>query len=522
MNSYLRTIWHSKLWLALIAGLLLGLSFPPFPFPFLTFPAFFLLFRVIDLSSSAREAAFWSYLGFLLWNIIATYWLIFATVAGGVAAILANAAVMTIPVMLQYQFQRSKLPPWLIALFQAAAWISFEYLHHHWQLSWPWLTVGNAWANAPDLIQYLSITGLWGVSFWVLFTSALGYQAIARSNNKPASIGGTVLLGMPLLSLILLLAKPTAQPTNRHQVVVVQPNFDSYHRYGGFASGSQAIEHLLRLSDSLRTSGTDLIVWPENAIQTNISNRDSLGIGAEYTKQRLSQKAREWDTQIIGGATYFEFYTPANVPNLPYYTAENRPYLPFNSALNFSPDQSIQVYRKHNLVPIVERIPYVGFLNAIDILGWVQWNQIQGYGRGKKANPLDIGETTTPALICYDSVYPSWTRKFNQQGSGYITIITNDGWWGNTSGHAQHFAYARLRAIELGRWVVRSANNGISGIIAPDGSVKVATSYKETTAFTYQVPILTNQTWYSRYGDWLAYLLLALAAGGWGYLFFRK
>src|SRR5699024_10571450 len=189
---------------------------------------------VIDLSSSAREAAFWSYLGFLLWNIIVTYWLIFATVAGGVAAILANAAVMTIPVMLQYQFLRSKLPPWLIALFQAAAWISFEYLHHHWQLSWPWLTVGNAWANAPDLIQYLSITGLWGVSFWVLFTAALGYQAITRRNKKPVSIGGAVLMGMPLLSLILLLTKPPAQPTNRHQVVVVQPNFDSYHRYGGF------------------------------------------------------------------------------------------------------------------------------------------------------------------------------------------------------------------------------------------------------------------------------------------------
>src|SRR5699024_11590193 len=106
--------------------------------------------------------------------------------------------------------------------------------------------------------------------------AALGYQAITRRNKKPVSIGGAVLMGMPLLSLILLLTKPPAQPTNRHQVVVVQPNFDSYHRYGGFASGSQAIEHLLRLSDSLRTSGTDLIVWPETAIQTNSSNRDSL------------------------------------------------------------------------------------------------------------------------------------------------------------------------------------------------------------------------------------------------------
>lgn len=522
MKGYLRNFWQSRFLLTITMGILLGLSYPPFPLPFLIFPAFLLLFRITDLSVSTREAAFWAYPGFLIWNIIATYWLSLATIAGGVAAILANAAVMTLPVMLQHKFQRSRQTPWLIALLQAGSWISFEYLHHHWDLSWPWLTAGNAWANVPALVQYISISGFWGISFWILLTAALSYQAVRKSDKKLALSSGGLFLAFPLLSLIMLASSTPDEPVETQEVVVVQPNFKSYEQYGGFATSTQATGHLLRLSDSLRTPGTDLIVWPENAIQSDISNLDRFGGNTGYTKQRLSQKVREWDVTLIGGATYFEFYQQNEAPPLPYHDGQNRAYLPFNAALEFAPGRPMQIYRKHNLVPIVERIPFVRVLHAVDIFGWVNWNQIQGYGKGEQANPLPVGNTQTPALICYDSVYPGWIRTFMQQGSGYLTIITNDGWWGNTSGHAQHFAYARLRAIEFDRWIVRSANNGISGIIAPDGSVKTETGYGKTTAFRYEVPVLNTRTLYARLGDWLPLFLLLLSIGGLGFLLVRR
>ena len=159
MKQLFDHIWNSKWALTLLAGLLLGFSWPPVPLPFLVFPAFLLVFRIIDLSNSAREAAFWTYPGFVIWNILTTYWLVMATVAGGVAAILANAAVMTLPVMLQYKLQKQGYRPWLLALLQAACWLSYEYLHHQWDLAWPWLTIGNAWANVPELVQYISVTG---------------------------------------------------------------------------------------------------------------------------------------------------------------------------------------------------------------------------------------------------------------------------------------------------------------------------------------------------------------------------
>lgn len=521
MKQYFGYFWNTKWLLVLTAGILLGLSYPPVPLPVLIFPAFLIIFRIIDLSKSAREAAYWTYPAFVIWNLITTYWLMMATLAGGVAAILANAAVMTIPVMLQYIFQKQNWKPWLIALAQMAVWLSYEFLHHQWDLAWPWLTLGNAWANFPSLIQYISVTGYWGISFWVLFSCALAYQVINKDLRSTRIALGIVLFAFPIWSITISLFSTPTQPIDQHQVVVVQPNFDSYDQYGGFPSPKSADKHLLNLTDSVHTPETNLVVWPENAVQADMTNRDSFSETATETKNLLFSKAEEWDATIITGATYFEYYDPDDVPALPYVSGDSK-YLPFNSALGFFPDKSSMVHRKHNLVPIVERVPYVHFLNGIDVLNWIDWSQIQGYGKGNQANQFSVNGTQTPALICYDSVFPSWVRNYVTGGAGYLTIITNDGWWGNTSGHEQHFAYARLRAIEFDRWIVRSANNGISGIIGPNGSVKVETPYWQTTAFRYDVPVHDSRTLYTRFGDWLPIVMLIVLGLSLGTILFNR
>lgn len=516
MKKSIQQLWNNSWTLSITAGILLGLSYPPVPLPFLIFPAFLLVFRIIDLSDSAREAAYKVYPAFLIWNIITTYWLVMATVAGGVAAILANAAVMTIPVMLQYKVQRQKLSPWLIALLQTAFWLTYEFLHHQWDLAWPWLAVGNAWANVPQLVQYISVTGYWGISFWIIFATALFYQHWKKPKPTTKFAAVVVLLIFPIWSVLISAFGSKTEPQQTHDVVVVQPNFDSYESNGGFDSAQQANDHLLSLTDSVITENTQLIAWPENAVQNQILNIDGYRNFSDRTKKQLINYAEKQDVTLITGATYFEFYEDDNIPALPR-TSQRGPHLVFNAALGFYPDKPMEAYRKHNLVPIVERIPFVHFLNGIDVFGWVNWNQIQGYGKGHHPDQFSVNGSGTPALICYDSVYPSWIRSYVRDGSGYLTIITNDGWWGNTSGHEQHFAYARLRAIEFDRWIVRSANNGISGIIAPDGSIKVETPYWKSTAFNYEVPVLTSQTLYARFGDWLPYLMIALSIFGIGF-----
>lgn len=520
MKNSIQQFWNSSWVLSITAGVLLGLSYPPVPLPFLIFPAFLLVFRIIDLSDSAREAAYKIYPAFLIWNIITTYWLVMATFAGGVAAILANAAVMTIPVMLQYKVQQLKISPWLIALLQTAFWLTYEFLHHQWDLAWPWLVIGNAWANVPQLVQYISVTGYWGISLWVIFTTALAYQYLKKPKQKTKIALISILLVFPAWSISISAFESETKHEQTHEVVVVQPNLDSYEPNGGFDSAQQANNHLLSLTDSVITENTRLIAWPENAVQNQILNIDGYRNFSDRTKKQLKNYTEKQDATLIAGATFLEFYKH-DIPALPY-ESQRGAYLPFNAALGFSPDKPMEAYRKHNLVPIVERIPFVHFLNAIDVFGSVNWNQIQGYGKGHHPDQFTVNGTTTPALICYDSVFPSWVRNYVENGSGYLTIITNDGWWGNTSGHEQHFAYARLRAIEFDRWIVRSANNGISGIIAPDGSIKIETPYWKSTAFNYEVPVLTSKTLYARFGDWLPYLMMILSIFGIGFYFFEK
>ena len=198
------------------------------------------------------------------------------------------------------------------------------------------------------------------------------------------------------------------------------------------------------------------------------------------------------------------------------------PYNYFNATLFVRSDGSISDYEKANLVPIVERIPFVEQLAAIDVFDWVDWGSIAGFGKGKTPDMLETPAFTSPGLICYDSVYPSWIRKFVLNDASFITIITNDGWWGDTSGHLQHFAYARLRAIEFDRWIARSANNGISGIIAPNGKVIKETDYWVRTGFVSNIYNRDTETFYTRFGNWLPISCLLLTGGFWLLFYFRK
>lgn len=519
MKQTATNFWNNRWLLIITAGILLGLSFPPFPFPFLQFPAFLLILRVINLANSPKQAAYYTYPGFLIWNIISTYWLMMATIPAGIAAIVANALLMSLTAMLIYWAQQKLTKPWLIAILQSCFWVGYEYLHFQWDLAWPWLTLGNAWSTFTSLIQYISVTGVMGVSAWAMLVTTLGYQAIQHRSKSLSYSAIALVIILPVISLIQL-STLSLKSNKTVEVVTVQPNFNTYKQYGGFATPQQALSLLLNLSDSARTPDTDLILWPENGIYPYITDRKNPRHMVRVTKQRIFSKAKNWNTVIIGGTSYFDYFYRQAPPLAQ--SSTYKPYLNYNAAIAFYPNGTTEIYRKHNLVPVVERLPFVNFFNTIDVFNWLNWAKYQGFGQGNKATVFGIDSTKVPALICYDSVYPGWIRHFAQKNAGFITIITNDGWWGNSSGHIQHFKYARLAAIEFRKWIVRSANNGISGIITPDGTVKVKTEYWTRTAFHYKVPVLTEATFYARFGNWLPIGMLIIAIGSWGYIYFFR
>lgn len=510
MKHFIENKWV----ISLTAGLLLGLSFPPVNLSFLSFPAFILFFYLINQAQNYRQVAYYSYLGFLVWNIATTYWLMMASVGAGVAAIFANSVLMTIPLCLGLFFQRKLTSPFLIALLQASAWVSYEFLHHNWDLAWPWLAIGNAWSNQISLIQFISITGHLGISFWVVFTAALAYQTLKIKTRMLAYSTFASLLLLPAFSLIYFAStNPTQAGPDSIKVSVIQPNHDSYEDYGGMSDEKEVLDSLFSISQKMRENTTELIVWPENAIDKSIFMDSPATL-------RISDSARAWNTNFIIGSGLYTTYTQ-KAPKLYYGIYRGEPYNIFNATLFVDKDGKRTRYNKANLVPFVERMPFVYFLNAIDIFEWFDWGKLAQYGKGNTPDMLSTQNFTSPGLVCYDSVYPRWTREFVNNGADFITIITNDGWWGNSSGHYQHFAYARLRAIEFDRWVVRSANNGTSGIIRPDGTIEQKTEYWVRTGFNSSIPKNSSITIYALLGDWLSYLCLILTFGGWGFVMLK-
>ncbi len=506
MKNMLLRFWNNRLSLAVAAGILLGLSYPPFPFPFFVPAAFILLFRIVDISPTARSAAFYTWIGFLLWNIIATYWLMYATLIGGILAILANSAVMTVPVAFIHYFKRHIKSVTLMTFVSAGAWTAYEYFHYRWDLAWPWLSLGNAFSMTPQLVEFIVWTGTIGITFWIVFISYLIYQFFV-SDNKWLGWSALILTLIPIGISLTTYRHIEIHSKNSAQVVIVQPNYNSYLDMSGYSNPYTPLQEILKQSDSLRTDSTRLILWPENAIQVGVDATSPI-------TEILRDSSKAWNTTIISGSAFFQFYNPSKAPELTHKTGSGRPYNIYNAALAFMPNGTLRVYRKDKLVPLVERVPFVRILSKIIPFG-VDWGDIQGFARGKKATVFKIGPNEkVSAVVCYDSVFPDWNRHFVHNGANLISVITNDGWWGYTSGYFQHFEYARLLSIEMHRYVIRSANNGISSVIAPNGQIIKRTQYWTRTAFRHDVPLFRDQSFYVRHGDWpgrIAILIFLLA-----------
>lgn len=501
------TIWNHPWILSSICAILLSLSFPPIDLAVLQIPAFILLFRLGEISNSKREYILYAYPALVLWNLLVTYWLMMATIPGGLAAIVANAAIMMIPLLMIRSIFRSGIKPVTTSLMAAAIWVSYEFLHHNWDLSWPWLTLGNGWSNLTLFIQYISVTGVLGISFWVVASAALFYRYISGKSRTVLYSAISVLLVFPVFSLISFITMPD-EDGETIEVAIIQPNSDSYDvPYSGHATLDDLITKILVQTGNVVTENTEVIIWPENAIMS------SLPFQNQYFN-RIRDSLRVWETELITGSGFVEYF-PEPDPSFVYRTTGNgTAYRVYNAAFNLHPNNENEVYRKGKLVPIVERFPFVDFFHRIDLFGWVNWGELMVYGLGREPVNFSINSYQSPALICYDSVFPGWVNQFVHNGADFLTIITNDGWWGDSFGHHQHFAYARLRAVEQRRWIARSANNGISGIISPDGKIQHQTEYWTDDAFTFRIITSEHKTLYARYGEWFGQLMLVFAFGG--------
>jgi apolipoprotein N-acyltransferase len=235
--------------------------------------------------------------------------------------------------------------------------------------------------------------------------------------------------------------------------------------------------------------GAEYVIWPESATPFMFEN-DPAG------QEALRALAREVRVPILFGSDQ-EVTRP-------------EPAL-YNAAFLVTPDgRTAAVYRKIHLVPWGEFIPMKRLLFFVSPLV----DSFTDFSPGTEMVLLPIGSHLASTAICYEVVYPSLIRRAVQGGSELLTTITNDAWYGHSSAPYQHFALASMRAIEQGRYLARAANTGISGVIDPYGRIVRQSSIFEQDALVEQVRFLTVRTIYSRIGDVIAYIAIALVGLG--------
>ena len=501
--------------LSVLSGLLLFAAWPVSPLTFLIFIAFIPL---LWLERQGNRRFFgWVYIAMLTWNVAATWWVWNATGPGAIGAFLANSLLMCLP-WLGFRAVRRRMGDLFGYSSLIVFWLSFEYLHlQNWGLSWPWLTLGNVFASSTGWVQWYEFTGTSGGGLWVLVVNVLLFLFVWDWLQKRHLVMRRVwwvlgLLIVPIVVSAILSArasKPDYHGTEGTNVVIIQPNIDPNDK---IMTGSFDIQihRLIRLSDSAIDSNTVLVVWPETALY-NEHGFDEGHLKENYFLRPLwAFLQRHPHINLLTGIeslrvfSYKHSYTAMQIPDTDKFMET------YNAATVMDSSGPIAFYHKSRLVPGAESLPpYLHFMFPIfEKFGGTE----DGYTGQTDRTPLattDHRYVIGPA-VCYESIYGEFISRYVHNGADVLAVMTNDGWWGNTPGYRQHENYARLRAIETRRWIIRSANTGVSCLIDPVGNIVASRPWYTEATMRQAVPTASNLTFYVQFGDILSKIMLVL------------
>lgn len=490
-----------------------------------------LLIDEICRRESLRGAGWYGFLALLLFNIATTFWVWFVSPAGAVAALLLNTLFMFVLFSL-FRLSRKlcrKGAKWLPYLFFIALWLAWEHIYFNIELTWPWLTLGYAFATSHKLVQWYELTGVLGGSLWILTTSTLAFFGIREaldSRRKTAWGMAGALAAVVLIPTVCSLIRyygyqEKGEPV---EVAIIQPNVDPFERHGhGTTTQKELDEQMISLFESVMTPRTRYLITPETV--TYGINLDNVASSSSFERYKEFLERHEGTNLLFGSLTDKPYFCKER----PTLTARKAPWYWFdryNSALLMDSRDLFGYYHKSRLVPGTECIP---FLNQAPWLGKLVekfGGASSSYGRMERMKALKGNDGIGVApMICYESVYGDYSRDAVLDGADFMAVMTNDAWWGDTPGYRQHFRYAALRAIENRRDVAQAANTGFSGFFNQRGDVLQRSSWWTEAALVGEMHLNAHLTFFTRHGDFigrwakpvtLLLALLSLVSFVWG------
>jgi len=496
--------------LLIISGILLGISFPPFPFPFtlLIFlgliPYFIVITKRTSLASISRATFLFSF----VFSLITIYWVGSWSneadpflMMGGAALLIAYPCVMLIPSTLFY-LARKVFPKfdavWLFPVF----WVTLEYLLTLTDLRFPWLLLGHGLAKFNLFIQIADIIGTNGLSLVVAYINVLLFKSFfeKKENQKlnPKHLFFAVIIFLCLIVYGIYKVSSFKISERKVRVGIVQPDLNPWDKWSTGNLG-ELLNLYLELSQKCVDEGAEVLLWPETALP--VYAFDGTYATVENSIYNFLDTNRV--SLLTGMPDIVYYFDKNNIPADAKFTKQGGYYYAtYNAVLGLNPgSRSIQRYGKMKLVPLGERVPFADLLPFLnDIFKWGvglgSWNV------GKDSTVFKIFKSTNDTinvggLVCYESVDPVFVTAFVQKGAELITVVTNDSWYGKSSGPYQHKDFAILRAVENRRSVVRCANGGVSCIIDAKGKILAETDMFVKTTLVGEVPIQDEKTFYS-------------------------
>ena len=517
-NSFMK----KNIFLAILSGLLMWIAWPPTPYTtFLFFvglvPMLLLLEEIIQSNSNRKGfLIFWlSFLGFFIWNTLSVYWVynsvksIGALVAIPISLVPYSLGPLLMSTACWLYYRLRKVAPlyWSLAGL-VCFWMGYEYLHQSWDLAFPWMTLGNGFAVSHRWIQWYEYTGVYGGTIWIWLVNILIfliYQSLKKQwqkKHRQRLVTAAVLAIVLPLSLSLFMYYHYQEQEDPSNIVLVQPNIDPYKKESSIPEQEQ-LETLISLSRSVGQVNTEFFLWPETALPHQIDENRIRSNDNFLNIQHFLNNYKNGN--VITGAETYKIYNHQASPSASQIPGSNDYFDHFNTAVNIENSAEVQFYHKSRLVPGVEQTPFgssLSFLKPVFAhLGGATGDYVKQDEPTVFYSQRGIG--ASPDII-YESIWGEYVGKYVLKGAQFIAIITNDGWWENTSGKDQHLDYAKLRAIETRRWVCRSANTGLSAFINQRGDVVKHTQWWKQEAIKQDINLNSDLTFYVKYGDYLA------------------
>lgn len=515
------------IFLSLISALLLSISWPTYGIPFFIFFALVpLLMMEHDISKfSEIKRKSWaifglSYLCFIIWNVVTTGWLYGSRNPDGTHSMMAvlfpvlvNSLLYSLVFQCYHWFKNYMGTYWGFVFF-IVVWMSFEKFHLGWELTWPWLNLGNVFSEYPKLIQWYDTLGATGGSFWILSINLLIFYTIRifeAGRKRKALIENSVyvivLIAIPMLISLIKYHSFDEKPVGQVSVLMLQPDLEPYAEK--YSKDSLTItKELLQLAEEHSKGKIDFYIAPETALP-GLGSFSEKGFEKSEVLDSLKSFLTKHPKSVFetGISSHRFFSGQETIPKNAYQTSQGFWVESYNSAIQLIPGKKTEVYHKGKLVPGVEIFPYMNVLKPL--LGDAMINlggTVASLGTDKEriafSNPYNKGKMAP--IICYESIYGEFVTDYVKKGANFLGIMTNDSWWGVSEGHKQLLSYAKLRAIETRREIARSANSGISAHIDAKGEILEDTFYGDKTALFAKINLYETETFYTRAGDLLS------------------